>query len=257
MDSEQARDDMITRGKILLAGTVDTDLINLTQRLEQSGHHCLSANDHDTAIEMLGASNFDLLVNQLHRDGAPDLDVVRAREPLNRGIPTIILTDSPTLESATEAIQLAVTAYLIKPCDTGELFRTIEECIGKTRSRRACFDILERMDSWSREMGSVEKYLRSSHEEAPDSVDIKTFVPLTMGRILGSLMDLKALLDVAAEKDSGREACHLLACPRLHACHALIGETIGTLEKTKNYFKSRDLHELRVRLEEFLRSQVN
>lgn len=248
---------MITRGKVLLAGPPDAAQQDLIEKLQQNGHQCLAAADRPQALELLAGSGFDLIVSQLHHNGQPDLAVARARDGVNQGIPVILLTATPSIESATEAIQLAVAAYLIKPCKSEDLLALIEQCISVGKSRRVCSDILERMENWSKDMGRLEKYLNAGTATPPDRVNMETFIPLTIGRILGSLMDLKALLDVASEKAPDHDPCHLLACPRLHACHEMIGETIGTLEKTKNYFKSRDLHELRIRLEHFLKNQLN
>lgn len=244
---------MGTQGKILLAGDVESGLKNLLCPLQERGHQCSWVDSRESAMSLLRTTPFDLFINGLLHDGHPDVQMVSGINSVNKGIPVLIVTERPSIESAAAAVKLSVAAYIIEPYNMGEVLSVIDEHVAACKSHRACSSILERIESWTKEVSSLEKFLNSD-QGAPDRLKLHDFVPLTIGRILGSVLDLKTLLDVVTEKETEYETCHLLACPRLAAYQEMMRDTIGTLEKTKSYFKSHDLHELRLRLEEFLKS---
>ncbi|MCE5230709.1 hypothetical protein LLG95_14105 [bacterium] len=247
---------MKIRGKILLAGDIESGLKNLLCPLQERGHRCSWVDARESAASLLKSAAFDLFICGLEHHDEPDMDLVGRINSVNQGIPVLIVTRNPSVESAARAVRLGVKAYLIEPFDLDEVLELVEQNVSVCQERRACSSVLERMEGWTKEVSTLEKYLNQDHGE-PDRLELQKFVPLTIGRILGSVLDLKTLLDAVAEKETEYHTCHLLACPRLNACEGMLRETIATIEKTKNYFKSRDLHELRVRLEQFLKDHKN
>ncbi len=51
-------------------------------------------------------------------------------------------------------------------------------------------------------------------------------------------------------------ACHLLSCPRLAELTGAMEDTIQVLEKTKRAFKSKDLGEIRKKLEKVINKNL-
>lgn len=247
---------MIARGKVLFAGKFDSMTRDIIDRLEKEGHHCYQAIDRNNAISFLRKTIVDVFVTELEFDGRPDMQVIRSIDSINKGVPVILITGNPSVETAAEAVRLSLAAYLIKPYEGEELYELMVGCISGNQARRTCSDMMDRMEKWTSDMASLERYLNSG-VGSPVKFNMQNFVPLTIGRVLGAVLDLKALLDIAANKRGEHDVCHMLSCPRLNAFQEMTHDTIVTLEKTKNYFKSRDLHELRLRLEQFLKDQKN
>lgn len=76
---------------------------------------------------------------------------------------------------------------------------------------------------------------------------------LSMGNVMGVLSDMKAVVDAHAN-GSGEEVARL-GCPTPVSAVNAIRDTVETLVKTKDAFRSRELGELRKRLEAVLAGQ--
>lgn len=84
------------------------------------------------------------------------------------------------------------------------------------------------------------------------------FLGLTLDRAFSSLLDVKTFTEALAREDNGERAqspCHLLDCPRLTTLTDALTEAIRVLEMTKGSFKSRELGDLRNRLEKVIRDK--
>jgi hypothetical protein len=82
------------------------------------------------------------------------------------------------------------------------------------------------------------------------------FCDLAIDRAFASLLDVKSLTEALISEvdiDGSRSACHLLDCPRLTSLTAALQEAVRVLEMTKGSFRSRELGDLRKRLEEVIR----
>jgi hypothetical protein len=78
------------------------------------------------------------------------------------------------------------------------------------------------------------------------------FCSLTLDRAFNSLMDVKSFTETltrGADRDNDRSPCHLFDCPRIKTLTDSVKDAIQVLEKTKGSFKSRELGDLRNRLE--------
>jgi hypothetical protein len=83
------------------------------------------------------------------------------------------------------------------------------------------------------------------------------FVQMAIGNTLSSIMDLHRLVAAYTETAREQEACALFECPRIEAYRLALQDAVATLEKTRGYIKSRELGELRQRLERCLEMRAN
>jgi hypothetical protein len=84
---------------------------------------------------------------------------------------------------------------------------------------------------------------------------METFINVTLHSIIQSLAGLRNVTEAVAHLGGEQSVCNLVDCPRLEALSGALKDTIGTLEKTKSAFKSKELGELRRRLEGLLGSE--
>jgi DNA-binding NtrC family response regulator len=107
------------------------------------------------------------------------------------------------------------------------------------------------------ESGAASKGMPNSHYAGVSSLSVGALLDLTCQEITNSLSNLNQLAQTAlAGQESAaktEEACHLFRCPRLLALNASIAEAVDVLERTKNSFKSKELADLRRKLEALLR----
>src|SRR5512136_1931209 len=103
---------------------VDDDAIvikSCRRILEAEGYQVSTAPSADQALEMLKASDYDLLlidVKMPKRDGMYLMREIKKNWP---EIPTIIMTGYPTSETIAEVLKLGATLFIPKPFRPDEL----------------------------------------------------------------------------------------------------------------------------------------
>lgn len=238
---------MTMRGRILMADDEPTFLQATAALLRQEGYAVDTVSDAAGAVAAITAAAYDLLITDLEMPGNADLDLVRQVAHLSGGLPIIVITGFPSVRSAVAAIDLPVTAFLVKPVHFPELLARVSQAVARFRSYQA--------------MQRTEARLRSARHEvdAKAATDrgtgVDTFLTLTLRNVMGSLTDLeqlgRALTTQGAPPES--HACQVINCPRGAQLRQAVEETIAVLEETKGSFKSKALGELRGRLELLLK----
>ena len=91
-------------GSILVADD-NPAFLDLTARLlRKGGYECDAARDGFETSKLLVAKEYDLLVTDLQMPGNRDLRLIRNAPRLRPGMPVILMTAFPTLESSIESI---------------------------------------------------------------------------------------------------------------------------------------------------------
>jgi DNA-binding NarL/FixJ family response regulator len=198
--------------------------------LEKAEIDCDTAGSVEIAREKLSSGRYTLLVADIHMPGNHDLAFVRRLASERPDLPVLIVTGQPTLDTAIGSANLNVASYLVKPFTN----RNFELAVRAASVRAEMLEVME-------------KTLRASPRPSPLGID--EFVSLTASNILESLEDLKRLADGLSVGEGTRAACHLFDCPRLAHLTDAVMDAIAVLERTKGAFKSKELGDLRKRLE--------
>ena len=234
-----------SRGRILIAD--DDEAFRLATRLflKQQNFHCEVAPDAAVAMEMLKRSDFDLLISDINMPGNVGLELVEKLPNVAAALPVVLLTGHPSIQSAARSVRLQVVAYLVKPCEADELLSIAEHAIANYRAYRAVSANRQRLETWARDLSQIEDVLRNSPGEAA-AAPTEAYLNLTLRNLLSVLVDLKQFTEALAY-EPGKEG--ILERVTLHRA---VQDTIEVLEKTKQSFKSKELGELRRRLETLL-----
>ncbi|MFQ5964144.1 MAG: response regulator [Candidatus Scalinduaceae bacterium] len=235
-------------GRILIADDEETFLHSTADLLRREGYACDCVPDAGVAIEKLRENSYDVLIADIHMPGNPELELVRELPKVAEGMPVILVTGQPSLNTATQSIQLPVAAYMIKPIEFHELLAQVRASIEGYRAYRAVSNTRQRLREWSQDLNNVER-LVSNVSGNPSAVPINTFFVLTLKNIVDALMDLKHLTEELTRNNDEQYVCNLLACPRLTEMKNSLVESVKVLEKTRSSFKSKDLGELRKKLD--------
>src|SRR5215467_1327535 len=94
--------------------------ITLGELLRREGYRVNTANSGAEALDLISATDYDLVIVDLHMkgiDGMTVLDELRRQWPLTPGI---VLTGYASLDSAIAAMRQGVNDYLIKPSEIAE-----------------------------------------------------------------------------------------------------------------------------------------
>lgn len=245
---------MAELGRVLVADDEDTFLYSTADLLRQEGYQCDCAFDAAEAAEMMRTSDYDLLIADIKMPGNPKLELIRDMPSIAEGMPVILVTGYPSLNTAIQSIQLPVMAYMVKPIDFDELLEQVNGAIGSFRIYRAISNTRQHLEDWRRDLDGVELLMSKKASDTP-FVPVDAFVTLTLNNVVAALSDIRNVTETLAKITSKQNVCQLLNCPRLDKLTSALLETIGVLEKTKSAFKSKDLGELRRKLEELVKSE--
>ncbi len=130
---------MVEPRRILIADDEETFLYSTADILRREGYDCSCASDARAATEMLRMESYDLLIADIKMQGNADLEFIKALPQIADGMPVILVTGYPSLNSAIESIQLPVVAYLVKPVELKELLVRVKDVItgkGLFKTRR-------------------------------------------------------------------------------------------------------------------------
>ncbi len=236
------------QGRIVIA---DDDALfrdTLASFLRQTGYECVCAPDSASAIQLLGASHFDLLISDLEMPGNENLDLIHQMSRLSPGLPVILLTAHPTIESAAQSVRLPVIAYLVKPPNLEELQKVVRQSIERYHAYRTVNANRQRLQDWMRDLTLIEGHLTRGDDQ-PATGHVNDYLTLTFQNLIMSMADLKQMLQAVARQEGKEEALSQISL--LEA----LRKTVEVLANTKQSFKSRELGDLRHKLEELLREQ--
>ncbi len=233
----------MTRGRILIADDEPTFLESTADLLRREGYECATAKDGQEALVLVVDEQFDLLITDLEMPGNSDLALVRRVAQVRGGLPVIILTGFPSVRSAVASIELPVAAYLTKPVQFSELLVRVSAAVTRFRSFRSMQDAELRLN----DMRS--RYDQLAVQRGPGAPSADTFLSLALRNVMGSLTDLEQLGRALAGTPVDAHACQIMNCPRGSQLTSAIQHTVEVLEETKHAFKSKQLAELRQRLE--------
>jgi len=118
---------------------VDDDPIileGLGEDLENHGYLVTRASSGDRAMELLHRSNFDLIITDLVMEKTDGMQVLRRSKEIDATIMVIVLTGFGNMLSAIEALRNQADDYMLKPCESAEMFFRVERCLEKLELAR-------------------------------------------------------------------------------------------------------------------------
>ncbi len=235
---------------ILIADDDETFLLSTADLLEREGFTCARALDGRTATGLLQDGSYDLVIADIKMPGNADLEFVGSLPELAPATPVILVTGYPSLSTAIASVELRVVAYMVKPVDFHELLEWVREGITHGRALRAAGEAGQQLEDWLHDVQEMADTLRAGPLNA-GMLSVDRFHKLTLGNVARSLTGLHDLTESVLARQAP-PACNLLDCPREAALIDALREAVAVLEKTRNSFKSKELGQLRRRMEEVL-----
>ena len=230
-------------GRILIADDEQTFLNATADLLRREGYEVDTVLDGKTALERVRAG-YDLLITDLEMPGNEDLALVRGVAEAVGGLPIIIITGYPSTRSAIAAIELPVSAYLLKPVRFEDLITRVTAAVSRFRTYQAMRQAEDRLNKWRDDFQHI-----AAGKGTGTGPGVDAFLALTLRNVMGSLTDLELRGQALAGHDPAGQPCQLINCPRGAQLQAAVRETVDVLEETKGAFKSKALGELRKKLE--------
>jgi CheY-like chemotaxis protein len=229
--------------RLLIADDEEVFLLSTAELLRQQGYLVDCAMDGHEAARKLQGIRYDLLISDIRMPGNPDLELLQALPEPNRDLPVILMTGYPSAETAIRAVNRAVLAYLVKPMEFQDLLVQVKRGGAPRRLQSAVNDSARRIQDWAGEMAQLANGLSS-----PGGAELPRLLGAMLGRMGETLIDMKHMVDLSEGREDG-QGCAVRHCPRLESYQRIFQEGIEVLEKTKSAFKSRNLEDLRRKME--------
>jgi DNA-binding response OmpR family regulator len=238
--------------RILLAGADDSFRDATADALRTMGYAFDRTRDVAEIASMVAATQYDLLILDVDGSGDADSRLVRETRKAASVLPIILVTECPTVETAMAAINLAVSAYLVKPITFDHFMLHIRRSVARSRLHRAVTDVRARSALWNNAVANLEHLL----QEPLDGSIMELAGPLlttTFENVVASVADLRRVIDcLVATNDSLPQSEAMALWRKLDLTRTALRETVAVLEETKHAFKSKRLGELRRQLQGLL-----
>ncbi len=248
-------------GRILIADDEEAFLRPTSLYLEKHGYRCDCVRSGEDAAAALETAPYDLLIVDINMPGNRNLEFLRNRPPDSRFLPVIVVTGYPTFNSAVESLRLSVVDYRIKPLDLPNFVETVKTSLDKAKVIRAMREARQGFGNWLEQISQMESAFLATTPDpsvrsgSTGSLDwylneaIQRFANLSMS-LMNTVQTLKE-----GPPEGKTDVCSLMHCSRLAAYEDAVRETVDVLIRTKNSFKSKELAEIRKKLEHVLKNK--
>jgi len=246
---------MEIKARVLAADDDDRCRNTTIAFLTSHGYQCDGASSGEEVIQLLKQNRYDLLLSDIEMPGNSDLRLIQDIPQIQAGLPVILMTGYPTVQTAAHSVKHSVVAYLIKPVAPEILLSEIGRAIELSRSYGAVSATRKRLLLTCEELRKMETLLKVPSGD-DSKATITAFLDLTIQNMAASLLDLRQLFEaLIPEFNQGPQLEWLQSARPLLLVNAL-RETIAVLAKTKRAFKSKELAELRRKLESLLHEEA-
>jgi CheY-like chemotaxis protein len=244
---------MTELGKILIADDEETFLLSTADLLRRDGYQCHVVPDAENAVKAIREGEYDLLIADIKMPGNADLELIRQLPALAEGLPVILVTGYPSIKTAIDSLDLPVVGYVPKPLEYEDLLRRVQEGVRRFQAFKTMRKIQNRLRNWEETLKQVQGSSPQLRLQGPTTT-MDCFLTVTFQNLIDSLWDLKNLAQSLSLGMSNQDVCHMWTCPRLSFLKKGLEDTVEVLERTKNSFKSKELGDLRRKLEGLLKT---
>jgi two-component system, OmpR family, alkaline phosphatase synthesis response regulator PhoP len=164
------------RTSVLVIDHEETMRTMLQAALAREEYDTVSAASAEDALRKLGVLTFEVVISGLRFDGADGIHLLREIQRRWPDTITIVLTDSPSLESAVAALRAGAHDYLVKPCPPADIRHSVQEGIAR---RRGLARRLELMQALEKQLIDGLRAIRGAPPPARDATGELPPVPQT------------------------------------------------------------------------------
>ncbi len=125
-DSTMPKSETRTHGTILVAEDEAAIRESVAEVLRDEGYEVKAVVDGTSAIETLGAQEFDLVLTDLRMPGADGLTVLRHTREIAPQTLVLLMTAHATVDTAVEALRRGAQDYLLKPLILEDVLHKID-----------------------------------------------------------------------------------------------------------------------------------
>lgn len=117
MSSGPANSPKVNRPQILLADDDDVLRRGVARGLDAAGFEIHQAADGRHAAELIAGTAFDAVLTDVAMPGMTGIDLLRMVRERDLDLPVLLMSGSPHVDSAVEAVRYGASDYIVKPVD--------------------------------------------------------------------------------------------------------------------------------------------
>ncbi|MDI1300830.1 MAG: response regulator [bacterium] len=239
----------MSEASILLADDEEVFGQTTAELIRRAGYHCDVVVCVDGALARLEETRYDVLVADIMMPGSAQHDLLSTARQRFPDMQIILVTGFPSVETAVKSLDKGAFAYKIKPFDLDDFISTLGLAVKRSRLQRGMRHEVIRGEAIAQRLRELLAALDTGGASGGLSLTARQYIKVVMANVSESMLDaldVMALVDMpAADVPVRRLAQH----PDSVVFREAIRETIAVLESTKTAFKSRELAELRRKLD--------
>lgn len=151
--------------RILLVDDDPQVLATTARRLERAGFEVERRRDGHEAVAELGSKGFDAIVTDISMPGLDGIELLRRVREQDRDVPVLLVTGSPSIETAASAVELGAFKYLFKPYKATDLVDSVRraaQLCRLARTKRAALTLLGTSSGEASDRAGLEASFRSA-----------------------------------------------------------------------------------------------
>ena len=243
----------MSEATILLADDEEVFGQTTAELIRRAGYHCDVAVCVESALVRLEAMRYDVLVADIMMPGSTQHDLLSLARQRFPDMQIILVTGFPSVETAVKSLDKGAFAYKIKPFDLDDFMSTLGHAVKRARLQRGMRHEVIRGEAIAQRLRELLAALDTGGTSIGLGLTARQYIRVVMTNVSESMLDaldVMALIDMpAADIPVRRLAQH----PDSLVFREAIRETIAVLDSTKTAFKSRELADLRRKLDTLMR----
>jgi EAL domain-containing protein (putative c-di-GMP-specific phosphodiesterase class I) len=138
--------------------------------LTKAGYEVETASDGEAAVRALEHASFDVILSDIDMPGINGIRFLEQVRVHDFDVPVVLITGTPSVETAVQAIERGALRYLIKPLELAALVKVADDAVRVHRiaeAKRQALDVIGGVDRFfgdrSALAGSFERAMESLH----------------------------------------------------------------------------------------------
>ncbi|GJL62674.1 MAG: hypothetical protein NPIRA04_13280 [Nitrospirales bacterium] len=247
---------MESEGTILLADDEETFAKATQTLLLDEGFLCHTVGDVRELSSALEKNSYDLLITDLKMPGNRVMEMVDEIQTRSKILPVIVVTGYPSLASAVDSVRLNVLEYIVKPVDYPHLLQSVRKGIQFKRQLQIVRSVRtlarDRLDQLEDIENALLTFGNIDEGQCIDTTSERSSLPKLQEQIQELVEHLKT--QPLPPQHSQDKASQSTMASDYFQLREGIYETIQVLQLTKGSFRSKELANLRLKLQNLLKA---
>lgn len=184
---------------ILIVDDEQILLETISHILKKQGYVVNTAENGEEGLQKFNDIPSDLVITDLIMVGEGGIQLSRAIKKLNPATEIIILTGYPSANSAIDALRLGACDYLLKPCQTEELLKSVDVCLRQQENRTSIQRKASNLSRLMNKAGMTSREIEICHliKDGKSNSEISSHLSISQNTIKNHVKQIHEKLQVS------------------------------------------------------------